>query len=67
MVAYTINYQIKKNGIIKKEYVDARDLKSAKHKIESKLAKVENKNKPLSKQIKTVRIEILNYSIIGYY
>lgn len=67
MTSYTIYYQIKKNGITKREGIDAKDLKSAKHKIETKLAKAENKNKPASKQVKAVRIEILDYSVIGYY
>ena len=67
MVAYSIKYQIKKTGLIQKENIDAKDLKSAKHKIESKLAKMENKNRVPSKQIKVVKIEVLDYSINGYY
>ena len=67
MTAYTIYYQIKKNGITKRESIDAKDLKSAKHKIETKLAKAENKNRPVSKQVKVIRIEILDYSVNGYY
>lgn len=68
MTSYTVKYVVKKYpDVIRREYVDAKDLKSAKHKIETKLAKIENKSRPTSKQLKVVRIEILDYSINGYY
>lgn len=68
MTAYTIEYQIKKTpGTIHTTSIDAKDLKSAKNKIEKGLAKIYNKTKPVSKQIKAIKIEILDYSVIGYY
>lgn len=65
MVAYVIKFERK--GIERTEHVDAKDLKSAKRKIERKLAIIENHFRPKSKQTETVRIKILSYSIVGYY
>lgn len=67
MTSYYIKYQINKNGINREESIEAKDLKSAKHKIESKLAKQENKYKPTSKQVKSIRITILDVTVNGYY
>lgn len=68
MVSYGVKYFVKNNpSITYRENIDAKNLKSAKHKIESRLAKKENKKRVPSKQIKVVRIEIVDYSINGYY
>lgn len=64
-VYYTINKE--KDG---REYCttkDAKDLKSAKNKIEKDLAKKYNKTVTASKQVKNIRITVLRYSINGYY
>ena len=74
MTAYYIKYQVKTEQKYWKEetptysiHIDAKDLKSAKHKIETMLAKEQNRKRTPSKQIKFVRIEVMDYSVIGYY
>lgn len=74
MTSYNVRYVVKskscvahREGDVCRETVDAKDLKSAKHKIETKLAKIENRYRIPSKQLKVVKIEVLDYSINGYY
>jgi hypothetical protein len=69
MQCYHIKYSIlkEKNAFTYEASIDAKSLKSAKHKIESSLAKKENKNRCKSKQTKITRIKISSYYIIGYY
>lgn len=69
MTSYNVYYKINRDKS-EKEYCvtkDAKDLKSAKNKIEKELAKKYNKLVPPSKQVKNVRVTILKYSINGYY
>ena len=70
MTSYTIKYTINKeknSSRVNQVNVDAKDLKSAKHKIESKLAKQYNRLVTPSKQVKLVKVTLLDVIINGYY
>ena len=69
MISYSIEYYVKADPsmTIHCESVDAKNVQSAKRKIEMKLAKQTNRFRPPSKQIHFVRIGILRAIINGYY
>ena len=69
MTSYSIQYYIKRDESMTLfiEQVDAKDLRSAKRKIEVRLAKRINKERCPSRQIKHVQIKIIRFTIIGYY